>query len=331
MHSEAKWLHLLAITRPALISAPRFYLENIRQNLISDGIPAAIARSDTPFLFNHLVGVIQFQGISDRNAASFTAKNGLDGWDEINADLDAGPTCPRLRSYWDFNGCGYRKGAATCAEPDHIGCCPLPRHPTRKGSLIQAAHSLFLFVRDICDGDLIGWIDQRLAAADAGVRSPDRAVLMGTALLDPLRSIFGIGDKVWSMALSYILLASDPNRERWVATGASMVVIDSLMHNHFHRTGVLRRFNAEHAYGPRCYAPGGCSDLIRGLAHRIDARQFDDTFPASFPRFIQFAVCRLCSTSERDFCNGNRIDDRHRCENAACPVFAQCDRLTLNP
>jgi hypothetical protein len=47
----------------------------------------------------------------------------------------------------------------TCAEPEHIDCCPLPSHDLRNGHLNQAAYSLFLFIRDIADGDLIGWID----------------------------------------------------------------------------------------------------------------------------------------------------------------------------
>jgi hypothetical protein len=110
-----------------------------------------------------------------------------------------------------------------------------------------------------------------------------------------------------------------------------MVVIDTLMHNHLHRTGTLRRFGAEHPYGPWCYAPGGCADIIRGLARRVDAREFNPAFPACFPRFVQFAIWRLCSASELDVCNGNRIDDRDRCRNASCPVFPDCGRVALCP
>src|SRR5205085_2789288 len=43
-------------------------------------------------------------------------------------------------------------------------CCRRTR--SRKGDLNQAAYSLLLFIRDLCDGDLVGWIDQRLATAD---------------------------------------------------------------------------------------------------------------------------------------------------------------------
>jgi hypothetical protein len=187
-----------------------------------------------------------------------------------------------------------------------------------------------LFVRDIGDNDLIAWIDRRLAASDPGPDPPDRGERMAEALLEPLSHIYGIGEKVWSMALADLLLGADLGRERWVTTGASMVVIDTFLHNHLHRTGTLRRFGAEHAYGPRCYAPNGCADIIQALARRVDAREFNLAFPACFPRFVQFAVWRLCSASGLNLCNGNRIDDRGRCQNAICPVFPDCDRVGLH-
>jgi len=330
MHQMSPWDHFEAVTRPALATAPRNFLASIRADSASNGILIAVRRRNTGWIFDHLIGVSQFQGISDRNASSFIVKHGLVSFEDIEVALRSAPTCPRLEAYWTFSDCRYRKAEHACSEPLHIGACTLPQHPTRKGSLIRAAYALFLFIRDVCDGDFVGWIDQRLAAADPGIGAPNRAVQMGAALLDPLRNIIGIGDKVWSMALADLLLAGDPTRERWVTTGAGMVVIDSLLHNHLHRTGVLRRFGAEHPYGPRCYASGGCSDLLRGLAARIDARRYNPTFPASFPRFVQSAIWRLCSTTNLDHCNGNRIDDRDRCQNTACPAFTACDRLALH-
>ena len=50
---------------------------------------------------------------------------------------------------------------------------------------------------------------------------------MGAALLEPLGHIYGIGSKIWSMALADLLLGADPARERWVTTGAAMIVIDT--------------------------------------------------------------------------------------------------------
>ncbi len=330
MNRNQRWKHLRAVTRPALTLAPRTYLDDIRANLARDGIPDAVAQRDTAWIFDSLIGISQFQGISDANAIAYTAKHGIVGWNEIWSALHGGPACPRLRSYWHFNGCHYRKSKSTCSEQEHLALCPLPQHPARKGSLIQAAYSLFLYMRDICDDDLVGWIDQRLASADPGLHAPDRGERMGAALLEPLGHVYGIGSKLWSMALADLLLGADPARERWVTTGAAMIVIDTLMHNHLHRTGTLRRFGAEHPYGPRCYAAGGCAEIVRGLAQRVDAREFNPAFPACFPRFIQYAVWRLCSTSELNICNGNQIAASSPCENVTCPAFEGCDRVALH-
>jgi hypothetical protein len=65
-----------------------------------------------------------------------------------------------------------------------------------------------------------------------------------------------------------------------------MIAVDTLVHNFLHRTGILHRFQADHAYGLACYQPGGCAEIIETVAHQIDARQFDRRFPR-FPRFVQ--------------------------------------------
>ena len=82
-------------------------------------------------------------------------------WADVNATWP-GPACPKLKGYWQFHGCRYHKTSRTCAEPDHIAQCPLPTHHLRNGRLNQTAYSLYLFIRDIADGDLVGWIDQQL-------------------------------------------------------------------------------------------------------------------------------------------------------------------------
>ena len=132
-----------------------------------------------------------------------------------------------------------------------------------------------------------------------------------------------------SLALSNLLLGAAPKRERWLTTGASLIVVDTLVHNWLHRTGILRRLGAEHAYGPACYRPGGCASLIEQVSARIDARQFHPSFPSVFPRYVQFAIWRLCAQGGLGLCNGLRIDDRTRCANAECPLFRSCDRVPL--
>src|SRR3954447_11535427 len=114
------WAFVERVAEPALALAPRDYLDNIRANVAADEIPEAVAERDTPWLINWLVGVSQYQGISDANAAAYTAKHGLVGWDEIASALAASPPCPRLQSYWHFHDCRYRKTKHTCAEPEHL-------------------------------------------------------------------------------------------------------------------------------------------------------------------------------------------------------------------
>ena len=148
----------------------------------------------------------------------------------------------------------------------------MPSHNLRNGRLNQTAYSLYLFIRDIADGDLVGWIDDRLKDADDPL-APDRLDRMRQALLEPLRHVYGVSDKVLTMALSGILLAAPKGRSRWIEVGGSLIAIDTLVHNFLHRTGILHRFGAEHLYGVACYRPGGCADIVALAAQQIDARR----------------------------------------------------------
>jgi len=99
-----------------------------------------------------------------------------------------------------------------------------------------------------------------------------------------------VSDKVLTMTLSCILLAAPKRLHLWHEVGASMIAIDTLVHNFLIRTGILARFDAEHSYGAACYQAGGCADIIEVVAQRIDARQFNPDFPQPFPRFVQYAI-----------------------------------------
>jgi hypothetical protein len=108
-----------------------------------------------------------------------------------------------------------------------------------------------------------------------------------------------------------------------------MIAIDTLVHNFLHRTGILHRFVAQHSYGPACYRPSGCAEIIEAVASEIDASQFDHRFPKAFPRFVQYAIWRYCSQQGLDICNGNQIDDRKPCKNVQCALYPACDRITI--
>ena len=68
----------------------------------------------------------------------------------------------------------------------------------RNGRLNQMAYSLFLFIRDIADGDLVGWIDRQFQNADDPA-SHTRLAQLREALFGQLREVYGVSDKVLTM------------------------------------------------------------------------------------------------------------------------------------
>jgi hypothetical protein len=304
-------------------------MTNVSDRLSAANVQNAVADHDNKPVVDWVLGLLSLQGISDQAAFSFDQKHGGIRSHEIESGLRHNPSCSLLDSYWVFNGCCYRKSTRSCAEPSLLPACPLPRHDLRKGALNVASYGMYFFVRDVCGGDLIGWIDSRLAEADPGRGRPRRAEQMRQAVLGLLSYVPNIGPKLWSMILADLLLGGDPTRERWVHVGAYMVAIDSLLHNFLYRTGILRRCDAEHAYGPACFQPHGCAEVVEALAQQIDAREFNPAFPSVFPRLIQHAIWQFCATGERNICNGVQIDDRKRCRQTTCPTFQACDRISL--
>jgi hypothetical protein len=63
-------------------------------------------------------------------------------------------------------------------------------------------------MRDLAGGDIVGWIDDRLASIELDPIS-DRAARLRQALLQPLGHVYGVSNKVLAMALSDLLLAGD--------------------------------------------------------------------------------------------------------------------------
>jgi hypothetical protein len=204
----------------------------------------------------------------------------------------------------------------------------LPTHNLRNGRLNQTAYALYLFIRDIADNDLVGWIEGQLASAAAPLDA-NRLGRMRDALLEPLRHVYGVSDKVLSMALSVLLLSAPRKMQGWAEVGAGMIAIDTLVHNLLVRTGILQRFEAGHPYGPACYQVGGCADIIQAVADQIDASQFNPRFPKTFPRFVQHAIWRYCAEKGLNVCNGNRINDDDSCDNPYCQLRSMCDRVAL--
>jgi hypothetical protein len=185
------------------------YLADLRVDLRECGIIRAVKNHDTPALFDWLIEILSFQGISDAIAAGYMAQHGSARWADIAEALSRSPSCSKLGGYWRFYDCRYHKGSNKCSELSHIDGCPLPRHPLRNGHLNQMAYSLFLFMRDVADNDFVGWIDSQLGAVDP--QSPDRLMALREAIIGPLRNIYGVADKVLGMALSSLCSARGSN------------------------------------------------------------------------------------------------------------------------
>jgi hypothetical protein len=287
------------------------------------GLVHALRANDTPGVFDWMMDSFSFQGISDNVAAAYLAQHGNATWRRIATQLRRRPSCARLVNYWTYDGCRYDKATASCSEPGNFETCPVPTYPLRNGRLNQTAFSLYFFMRNLAKGDLIRWIEQQLATAAASDLSSQEA------LVGPMRHIFGVSDKVLTMTLSTILMADRNRRPQWFEVGSQMVVVDTLVHNFMHRTGILHRFGASHSYGPACYGSGNCADLLRLVSAAVDARQFNSTYPANFARFVQHALWRYCAADGFNVCNGNMIDDRRSCENESCIVYNNCSKKAL--
>ncbi len=319
---------MLLIRTVCEFAGPLTFLDDIDDEIRGTGLREAVEQNHTPPIFDWLLRAFNFQGVSDQAAWEYMRKHGAASWSQIEASLTHSPPCPRLRTFWTYEDCRYEKTRHTCTAPSQINACPVPLLRLRNGRLNQIAYSFFLFVRDIAKNDLVGWIDSQLEAAERSpVANLERA--RQEALIGPLREIFGVSDKLLTMALSSLLIGSREQRPRWFETGVTLIVVDTLVHAFLTRSGILDDCGIPHAYGPACYAEGGCAEIIRGVADRIDAGAFNPHFPEVFPRYIQFAMWRWCASEGLDLCNGNRIAATERCQTSYCHLFRICAKKPL--
>lgn len=282
-----------------------------------------LERSDNAALFDWLMAQLSFQGISDRVAAGYLRDHGSIAWSDVVRGLQHSKLCPKLESYWALTGCGYQKSRKSCSRPDFYASCSLPRHPLRNGRLNITGYSLALFIRDVANGDLIGWIDGRL---NISIRGSNRPVEAANGVVEALSGVFGVGPKVASMALASFLLNAGSAKPSWRAAGQRMIPVDVLLHNFLHRTGLTALLGTPHLYGLHCYAEDGCSDVIERVSAWINAREFNAQNPPYFPRLVAHALWKYCALDFLDVCNGVQIDDRKRCSNRYCAVFPSCAR-----
>ena len=164
-------------------------------------VASAIRDRNTAALFDWLVAALSYQGISDQVASDYMDRHGLATWQILKRSASA-TELSEARKLLAFPRLPVQQDAGTRAPShEHLPGCPLPNHWLRNGRLNQTAYSLHLFIRDIAGGDLVGWIDRRLDTA-ARQSGPNRLARMRAALVEPLKEVYGVSDKVLMMALS---------------------------------------------------------------------------------------------------------------------------------
>lgn len=215
-------------------------IDKLSRDLASSGVRPAIRHSATSVLFDWLLETISYQGMGNHVAYGYMERHGRTRWNELAALIEARPAYPKLQSYWHFDRCGYHKVERRCAEPIRFPACPLPAPRFTQWPGQPGGKQPVPVMRDIAHGDFVGWIDRRLADADL-LSAPDRAARLKQALVEPLAHVYGVANKVLSMALADLLLAGDPQRVLWTEPGAVMIAVDTLVHNFLHRTGTLGR------------------------------------------------------------------------------------------
>ena len=189
------------------------------------------------------------------------------------------------------------------------------------------AYSLFLFIRDIADGDVVAWIDAQLGPVNP--RSPDRLACHAqghhrAAAQHLWRCRQGVG-----VALADLLLSAGQQRPLWREVGATW-------------------WRSTPWCTISCIEPESCGGWAPSIPTAsaatgpADALAFSVCLPRTstlassirpsrqtFPRFVQSAIWRYCAENGLDICNGNRIDDESRCDNGHCQLFRRCDRIAL--
>lgn len=264
--------------------------------------------------------VANFQGMSDRAAVSWLSTNGLPDFSVLTERLRH-EACPHAASLEGITACGFVKRRNSCNNPSMLASCLVPHIPARKGQLTRLAVALAYWVEDWPERSLRGWVNaQSRAGADT---------FAGQAMVDDLKRLPGLSDKVASMIASDIAIGLSVRRPALLASGASIVVIDSLVHNLLMRTGAITSAGKPHAFGSGCYASGGCSDLIVRFSETVDARSYNSAWPRLAPRMLQHALWRFCAGNEFNVCNGNQIHAGRKCESECCPAARRCARVIL--
>jgi hypothetical protein len=87
--------------------------------------------------------------------------------------------------------------------------------------------------------------------------------------------VFGVSDKVLTMALSNLLIGARKHRPVWFETGNVMIAIDTLVHNFLRRTGFFGEHRQSAGVLRLCYAWRGRA-RAKGEAAQLERSESQD-------------------------------------------------------
>ena len=102
-HAERLIRQICRLSRSANLIA------ETRASLRTEGVTSAVRHHNSAALFDWLITMLSYRGISNWVAADYLERHGQATWHAIENDLQRGPSCPKLRSYWHFHDCRYSK------------------------------------------------------------------------------------------------------------------------------------------------------------------------------------------------------------------------------
>jgi hypothetical protein len=95
-------------------------IEDSRAEFAYSGMLDAIQQHNDYRIFNWIIEAVSYQGIADAVAATYIEEHGIVSATDIEHELSTSPPCPKLKSYWHYAQCGYRKSTRTCNEQKHL-------------------------------------------------------------------------------------------------------------------------------------------------------------------------------------------------------------------
>lgn len=304
----------LALRKVVEVAIDPGYVESVRSRWSS------LKGAGPDFIAGKLFEIANYQGMSDRAASSWLLTNGNPDFQQLALRLTH-ERCECAGSVDGISGCGYLRSQRVCSRPALLARCIVPTIPARKGQLARLAVALSYWAKDLPDQNLGMWARSKLKRGDhrAG----------GAAMVEDLKRLPGVSDKVANMIASDVAIGLSTGSDALLSAGASLIVVDSLVHNLLLRTGAIFAVGKPHAFGSGCYALGGCLELIVSFSETIDAHMYNPAWPRLAPRMLQHALWRFCAGNEFNVCNGNQIHAGTKCETSFCPASKWCARQII--